>query len=136
MAHSQLLNCPAIDVAGLIGLVHVENPGTGTHWFRTNGEAAALGLLSLLVIAIYAIWMVRAPLVGAIATGMQLGGTVGNLLDHLLRASATDMFRINGHIVNLADALIVVGGLLAVLTLAWVLLRPSAAPAVRVLDST
>lgn len=132
----QFLNCPAIDLAGRFALVHVENPGTGTHWFRTNGEATVLGLLSVLIIAIYAIWLVRAPVVGAIATGMQLGGTVGNLLDHLLRASATDVFRFNAYYtVNLADALIVVGGLLAVLTLAWVLLRPGAAPAVRVPES-
>src|SRR5258707_692946 len=93
----QFLNCPAIDLAGQFALVHVENPGTGTHWFRTNGEAAVLGLLSVLVIAIYAIWLVRAPVIGTIATGIQLGGTVGNLLDHLLRASATDVFRINSY---------------------------------------
>lgn len=133
----QFLSCPAIGLAGQLALVHVENPGTGTHWFRTNGEAVVLGLLSVLVIALYAIWLVRAPVMGTLATGIQLGGTVGNLLDHLLRGSATDVFRANSrYTVNLADALIVIGGLLAVLTLVWVLFRPTRAASVQVLDST
>jgi signal peptidase II len=110
----------------------VRNPGTAFSLGRSLGPL--LGVLAVvIVLALVRFGRMVSNLPTALALGLVLGGAVGNLVDRIFRSGSGFL---GGHVVdfvdfqwwpvfNVADAGIVVGGIL----LALVAMRQEAAPA-------
>jgi len=121
--------CPGWALAGPIRLIHLENTGNQLTWFRQSWQAALLSLVAVVLVLLYARWLVSAGPWGGAVVGMQLGGLSGNLLDHLRLGSAADFVNLSAQrTLNLADVWLIVGALLAVGLLVRAALRGSLDP--------
>ena len=107
---------------GLFHLTYVLNPGAAFGILR--GQSKLLVVLPVLAIA-FAVWVLprlpqtrRGRRVIPAATGLLLGGSLGNLVDRLTRGAVVDFldFRV-WPVFNLADVFVVVGAGLLVLLL-------------------
>jgi len=97
-------------VAGPLDLVNVRNTGVA---FGALGEGGAL-VLALTAVALVAVlvWFVRRPgRPGAwLATGLLVGGALGNLVDRLREGAVTDFVKLpHWPAFNLADTAITLG---------------------------
>ena len=110
-------------IPGLLRLTHLENPGAAFSLFADSpGPWAArlLLLFSVVALVIIAVLLWRnsqAFNLTSFSLALFLGGTVGNLLDRLLRGRVTDFidFYVGPHHwppFNVADSAIVVGALI------------------------
>jgi lipoprotein signal peptidase len=100
---------------------------------RASNQGVAFGLLSgritvivvaaclaLLLVIVYLALEPR-PIVGGVAGGMLIGGSIGNLLERLTRGHVTDFLRLPHYpTFNAADIFIVVGVVLVAVSLLWV----------------
>jgi len=110
-------------VPGFLRLTHLENPGAAFSLFADSPGPWAgrlLLLFSLLALVVIAVLLWRNSNefnLTSFSLALFLGGTVGNLLDRLLRGSVTDFidFYVGAHHwppFNVADSAIVVGALI------------------------
>jgi signal peptidase II len=110
-------------VPGFLRLTHLENPGAAFSLFADSpgpwaGRLLLLFSLVALVVIAVLLWRNSSELnLTSFSLALFLGGTVGNLLDRLLRGSVTDFidFYVGAHHwppFNVADSAIVVGALI------------------------
>jgi signal peptidase II len=110
-------------IPGFLRLTHLENPGAAFSLFADSpGPWAGRLLLLFSVVALVVIsvllWRNSQDLnLTSFSLALFLGGTVGNLLDRLLRGSVTDFidFYMGAHHwppFNVADSAIVIGALM------------------------
>jgi signal peptidase II len=110
-------------VPGFLRLTHLENPGAAFSLFADSpgpwaGRLLLLFSLVALIIIAVLLWRNSNELnLTSFSLALFLGGTVGNLLDRLLRGSVTDFidFYVGAHHwppFNVADSAIVVGALI------------------------
>jgi signal peptidase II len=110
-------------VPGFLRLTHLENPGAAFSLFADSpgpwaGRLLLLFSLVALVVIALLLWRNSSELnLTSFSLALFLGGTVGNLLDRLLRGSVTDFidFYVGAHHwppFNVADSAIVVGALI------------------------
>ena len=111
---------PVALIPGIIGLRYAEN--TGMAFSLLSGKPWLLGLLSLVIIAA-AFFLLRGrklhPVIGA-GLMMMLGGAAGNLVDRFAMGYVPDMIElqfVRFAIFNLADAFLVIGCGLVILSL-------------------
>jgi len=102
-------------IPGFFHLVHVRNPGAA--WGILHGQTMLLIFISLLAVTML-LWQYNSIVEGykerAVAIGMVLGGTFGNLIDRLHRGEVIDYLdfhlgRYHWPAFNLADAAITSG---------------------------
>lgn len=118
-----------IDVVWTLRFHLARNPGAAFSLGAGSGITRFLPLAVLVVVGVV-IWRGRAALTrsGAVALGMIVGGAVGNIVDRALRADGGDLF--SGAVVdfidlqwwpvfNVADAAVVCGGILLVVSSFW-----------------
>ncbi len=108
-----------------VELVHVRNTGVAFGFFP-GGGALVLGA-TLAAVVLLLVYFVRHPERHGLwlATGLLLGGALGNLLDRLRDGAVTDFVKVPlWPAFNVADMAITVG----VLALLWVLEGPRPAP--------
>jgi signal peptidase II len=110
-------------IPGFLRLTHLENPGAAFSLFADSpgpwaGRLLLLFSLVALVVIAVLLWRNSQELnLTSFSLALFLGGTVGNLLDRLLRGSVTDFidFYVGAHHwppFNVADSAIVVGALM------------------------
>jgi signal peptidase II len=110
-------------IPGLLRLTHLENPGAAFSLFADSpgpwaGRLLLLFSLVALVVISVLLWRNSHELnLTSFSLALFLGGTVGNLLDRLLRGRVTDFidFYVGLHHwppFNVADSAIVVGALM------------------------
>ncbi len=116
-----------VDLAPMLSLTMVWNPGVTFGLFRAGGGWGPFLLVAVAVAIVVAlgVWLRRAenPLV-AIALGMIAGGAVGNVVDRLRFGAVVDFihFHVGGwswYVFNVADAAIVCGVVALVLDGLW-----------------
>ena len=123
------LTTRTIDVVWTLRFALARNPGAAFSLGSGSGITRFLPLLVLGVVAVV-IWQGRAALTrsGAVALGMIVGGALGNIVDRALRTDGGAFF--SGKVVdfidlqwwpvfNIADAAVVCGGILLVLSSIW-----------------
>jgi signal peptidase II len=120
---------PIVDCArlrlGPLTLIRVSNRGTGYLFLRDPLVALALGLLGCALVLVYALWLGRLSRVAVAGVGLQAGGALSNVLDRLLVGAANDYVNLTPTFTfNLADALLLVGMVLAVAGIAPRLVAP------------
>jgi signal peptidase II len=101
---------------------------TGAAFSLAFGRGALVGLLALLVVGVV-VWQGSgvADRLGAVAVGLVLGGALGNLADRLFRSgggflggAVVDFVDLRWWpVFNVADACVVVGAILLVITTLW-----------------
>lgn len=119
------MNLPQVEVIpGVLSLTYVDNPGIAWSMFMDHPEVLtiATALLMAVLVLFFFTKFVRS---GALMIFLMLilGGGLGNLADRVFRGSVVDYLRvefINFPVFNLADCLVVVGVLLA---LVWLLVH-------------
>jgi signal peptidase II len=117
--------CDSLRIGGTFELVRLENKGSALGFNQGLWIWVPIAVGGLILIA----WYARAgrPTRGlAVATGLQLGGAVGNLVDRLLAGGVTDFIYMGtGPVFNLADVALLAGTVLA----SWKLMeRPGFCP--------
>ncbi len=106
---------------GVIGFRYAEN--TGAAFSAFSGATAALGVFSLAVCVVVAVWMIMNPKAGVrmmLPLSMILAGGVGNLIDRLAHGYVVDFFElqfVEFAIFNVADICITVGAALLFIVL-------------------
>ncbi len=116
------MNLPQVEVIpGVLSLTYVDNPGIAWSMFMDHPEVLtiATALLMAVLVLFFFTKFVRS---GALMIYLMLilGGGLGNLADRVFRGSVVDYLRvefINFPVFNLADCLVVVGVLLALVWL-------------------
>lgn len=114
-------------IGSLLVLRYAENPGAflslGSTWHPLL-RAAVFGLLSLVIVAAAAVYLVRGrgmSLLRTAALALVVGGGIGNLIDRLARGGAVTDFlnlgvgRLRTGIFNLADLFLLAGAALFLL---------------------
>ncbi len=101
-----------------IHLVHVQNTGVAFSLFA-GGGALVLVLTLVALLALIAYFLRRPGRRGLwLATGLLVGGAIGNLIDRLLSGSVTDFIKLpHWPAFNVSDMAITVGVILLVLVL-------------------
>jgi signal peptidase II len=110
-------------IPGFLRLTHLENPGAAFSLFADSpgpwaGRMLLLFSLVALVVIAVLLWRNSNELsLTSVSLALFLGGTVGNLLDRMLRGSVTDFidFYVGAHHwppFNVADSAIVIGALI------------------------
>jgi signal peptidase II len=111
---SRLGACASVDVFGPLRLVRAENAGSALGFHQGWSVWLVLAAAGLALIPLYAHQLRAFGALAALATGLQAGGALGNLLDRIALGSATDMLTIGqGLVWNLADVGLALGTLLA-----------------------
>ncbi|MGE0877618.1 MAG: signal peptidase II [Acidimicrobiia bacterium] len=100
---------------------------SGMAFSRGRGMGPIIGVVALVVVVVLVVGMRRPPSrLAALATGLVIGGALGNVVDRLFRAGTAGFLR--GRVIdfielarfwpvfNIADVGIVVGGIVLVLT--------------------
>lgn len=121
----------AIEVAPFFNLVMVWNTGISFGMLAEHDRPYLLVALSLIIIAVLAVWLRRAEsALTAAALGLVIGGALGNIIDRLRFGAVADFF--DFHIgayhwpaFNIADSAIFIG---VVLLCAEGILRPDKKP--------
>jgi signal peptidase II len=105
--------------AGIFQIVRVQNTGSSFGLFQGHSFALAIvafvGIAFLLVFALilYPRFFPSDNLLGRLALGLILGGTIGNLIDRLRFGGVTDFISLGWWpAFNIADSAIVVGAIL------------------------
>ncbi len=104
-----------------IHLVHVRNNGVAFGFF--SGGGAIVLIITLVALALLVAYLLRRPDRQGLwlATGLLLGGALGNLIDRIAHGAVTDFIKLPlWPAFNVADMAITVG----VLALLWVLEGP------------
>ena len=104
-----------------IHLVHVRNNGVAFGFF--SGGGAIVLVITLVALALLVAYLLRRPDRHGLwlATGLLLGGAIGNLIDRIAHGAVTDFIKLPlWPAFNVADMAITVG----VLALLWVLEGP------------
>ena len=110
-------------ISGVLRLVHYRNTGVAFD-FLSGGGAAVLVITLLVLIGLIG-WFVTHPTRRGlwVATGLLVGGAVGNLLDRVIDGSVTDFIKFpHWPAFNIADIAITLG----VISLVWVIEGPGA----------
>ena len=110
-------------IPGLLRITYTRNAGAAFGLLQHQTLFfIALTLVVVFLIVTYGGRAARSQPALAVALGLQLGGALGNLVDRLRVGTVVDFidfYRVWPFIFNVADASIVVGGLL----FAWILIR-------------
>lgn len=112
-----------VEVLPVFDLVMAWNRGVSFGVFNNNGpwNAAALSVLSLVIVAFLVAWLRKAPSrMIALALGGIIGGALGNVIDRIRWGAVADFLDVHvmGHhwpAFNLADSAISVGAAVLVL---------------------
>jgi signal peptidase II len=116
--------CDRLELIGPLWLVRTTNAGSALGFVQGWWGWVVLAAVGLLLIPLYARWLRGGGWVAVIGVGLQVGGTLGNLLDRLVLGGATDVLYVGwGPTWNLADVAIGLGTLFAI----WALARQRAA---------
>lgn len=104
-----------IEVLSFFNLSMVWNDGMGLGLFGAAGPWALIGL-SLVIVAVLAVWMYKNPADRYLHTalGLMIGGAIGNVIDRARFHAVVDFldFHIGGWhypVFNIADSFIVIG---------------------------
>ena len=110
-------------IGSVVELVHYRNTGVAFD-FLSGGGALVLVVTVIALVALLGYFVTHPSKRGLwVATGLLLGGAVGNLLDRILDGSVTDFIKFpDWPAFNVADIAITFG----VLSLLWVLEGPGA----------
>jgi signal peptidase II len=105
-------------VAGFLRFIRLENGGSLLGFQQGLWVWAALALAGVLLVPFYAQRLGPSNAPAMVAVGLQVGGTISNLLDRLLFGTVTDFIDIGVIVVfNPADLALVAGMCLALLLL-------------------
>jgi len=113
-------------IPGLLRVTYIHNAGAA--FGLLQHQTIFFVIVTLAVVALIVFYggkTARSQPALAVALGLMLGGALGNLLDRLRAGTVVDFidfYRIWPFIFNIADASIVVGGLI----FAWMLMRQEA----------
>lgn len=125
-AHAALPLCRAdCDSPGPVGLLRLENAGSALGFVQGLWIWTLLALLGA-SLAVFVARRVGPSLRAALASGLLLGGVVGNLVERMLLGGVTDFIAVRGIVLNVADLALGGGAVLATLVLHR-LTRPNAA---------
>ena len=105
-------------ISGVLALVHYRNTGVAFD-FLSGGGAIVLVITLLVLVGLVGYFVLHPGRRGLwVATGLLVGGAVGNLLDRLIDGEVTDFIKFpHWPAFNVADIAITVG----VIVLIWVL---------------
>jgi signal peptidase II len=110
--------CDQVALFGAVRLIRVENAGSALGFMQGMGVWVLLAVAGLALVPLYARRFAAAPVMGALAAGLQTGGALGNLIDRLAFGGVTDFIEAGGGIVfNPADVALVAGMALAMLAM-------------------
>ena len=121
---SNLAYGQAIPESGFFQITHVQNTGAAfgllTDQSVLLAVVASAGVVLLLVYALF--FHRRLPFLnnipGSLALGLILGGTIGNLIDRLLRGHVTDFISVSiWPDFNIADSAVTVGAIIVAYSL-------------------
>jgi len=121
---SNLAYGQAIPESGFFQITHVQNTGAAfgllTDQSVLLAVVASAGVVLLLVYALF--FHHRLPFLnnipGSLALGLILGGTIGNLIDRLLRGHVTDFISVSiWPDFNIADSAVTVGAIIVAYSL-------------------
>ncbi len=110
----------AIDVLPFLSIQRQVNRGVafGLLWERYGLIIAAAGI-ALVVILVY-LRMETRPILGGVAGGFLLGGSLGNLWERVAHGEVTDFIKVPHYpTFNLADVFIFIGVALVAISLLW-----------------
>jgi signal peptidase II len=111
---ARLSACASMDLVGPLRLMRAENAGSALGLHQGWAIWLVLAALGLGLIPLYTRQLRAFGVLAAVATGLQAGGALGNLLDRVVFGSATDMLTIGHFLVwNVADLGLALGTLLA-----------------------
>ena len=104
-------------IPGFFHITYILNPGAAFGMLK--GETWFFILTSMLVLGVIIFFQYKVPKeekLMRICLGMIAGGAIGNLIDRLLSGKVIDFldFKIWSYIFNIADSMIVVGGIIFV----------------------
>lgn len=108
-----------VSITPFFDLILVWNPGVSYGWLNTLGPWLLIGG-QLLISAMLWMWLSGAKdRTTAMATGLIIGGALGNVADRIIYHAVADFFHLhafgyNWYVFNLADVAIVVGAAILV----------------------
>ena len=106
-----------VPVTGFLDLVMVWNRGISYGLLAQNSSLGRWLLITLAFVVAFGLWLwavrARTPL-GAAATGLVIGGALGNGIDRVVHGAVADFFLVhafdfNWYVFNVADVAIVIG---------------------------
>lgn len=116
---SNLAHGQAIPESGFFQITHVQNSGAAFGLLTDQSVLlAVVAIIGVILLLVYALFLHHRLLFlntvpGSLALGLILGGTIGNLIDRMLRGYVTDFISVGiWPDFNIADSAVTVGAII------------------------